>query len=101
MDMKRTIQIILFSGLLCLCLKVNSQEKPVELDPVSLSASLTPMSTSKSGRNIVVIKGEQFAKLPVHSIDELLTYVPGVEVQARAPMRSQSDIVLRGGTFHL
>jgi vitamin B12 transporter len=35
----------------------------------------------------------------VQSLDELLRYVPGVEVQARGPMGAQSDLVLRGGTF--
>src|ERR1044071_3542229 len=37
--------------------------------------------------------------LPVHSLDELLRYLPGIEVQMRGPMGSQADIVLRGGTF--
>src|SRR5206468_4278978 len=31
--------------------------------------------------------------------DELLRYLPGIEVQSRGPMGAQSDIVLRGGTF--
>lgn len=85
-------------ALACLfCLKVQSQE--VELDPVTVTASLNAVNSSRTGRNIVIIKGEQFAQLPVHSVDELLRYVPGVEVQARGPQGSQSDIVLRGGTF--
>ncbi|RYY87330.1 MAG: TonB-dependent receptor, partial [Chitinophagaceae bacterium] len=54
---------------------------------------------SRSGRNILVIPGEQFRRLPVNSIDELLRYVPGIEIQARGPMGAQSDIVMRGGTF--
>ncbi len=70
-----------------------------ELDPVTITASLQPVSASATGRNIIVIKGEQFSKLPIHSLDELLKYVPGVEVQMRGPMGAQSDIVLRGGTF--
>src|SRR4029078_3083265 len=36
---------------------------------------------------------------PIHSIDELLRYLPGVEVQSRGAFGAQSDIVLRGGTF--
>src|SRR4029078_6745644 len=36
---------------------------------------------------------------PIHSIDELLRYLPGVEVQQRGPFGAQSDFVLRGGTF--
>jgi iron complex outermembrane receptor protein len=70
-----------------------------DLDPVTVTASLNPIRASQTGRNLIIIKGEKFAALPVHSIDELLRYVPGVEVQARGPLGSQSDIVLRGGTF--
>ncbi len=70
-----------------------------DLDPVTITASLTPERVSRTGRNVYIIKGEKFYNLPVHSVDELLRYIPGVEVQARGPMGSQSDIVLRGGTF--
>lgn len=69
------------------------------LDPVTVTAGFSPVQASKTGRNLVVLKGEQFYKLPVNSIDELLRYIPGVEVQARGPMGTQSDIVIRGGTF--
>jgi iron complex outermembrane receptor protein len=70
-----------------------------ELDPVTVTASLYPENISKTGRNIIIIKGEQFSKLPVHSIDELLRYLPGIEIQQRGPMGSQADIVMRGSTF--
>lgn len=71
----------------------------ISLDPVTVTSSLVEKRASQTGRNIAVIKGEYFQQLPVHSIDELLRYVPGVEIQARGPQGSQSDIVLRGGTF--
>ncbi len=77
--------------------RAYSQE--IELNPVTVSASLSQTRLSETGRHITIIKGEQFKNLPVHSLDELLRYVPGVEVQSRGPMGSQSDIVLRGGTF--
>lgn len=70
-----------------------------ELDPVTITASLQKVPSSATGQNMVVIKGEQFSKLPVNSLDELLRYLPGIEVQMRGPMGAQSDIVLRGGTF--
>lgn len=75
------------------------QEEETVLDPVTVSASLVPKPASQTGRNIITIKGEEFSNLPVNSIDELLRYLPGVEVQMRGPMGSQSDIVIRGGTF--
>jgi vitamin B12 transporter len=71
----------------------------IELDPVTITATLSQKRSSETGRNISIIKGDQFGNLPVHSLDELLRYVPGVEIQARGPMGSQSDIVLRGGTY--
>lgn len=76
-----------------------AQNKITELDPVTITASFASEKASRTGRNIFVIKGERFAGLPVHSIDELLRYLPGIEVQARGPMGAQSDIVMRGGTF--
>ena len=76
---------------------IKAQE--ISLDPVTVTSSLIEKRASESGRNIAVIKGDYFQNLPVHSIDDLLRYVPGVEMQARGPMGSQSDIVLRGGTY--
>lgn len=84
---------------LALLLSLQTSAQQSELDPVTVTASIRPVPASATGRNIVVIKGEQFSKLPVNSIDELLRYLPGLEVQARGPMGSQSDIILRGGTF--
>ncbi|MBO9617894.1 MAG: TonB-dependent receptor [Niabella sp.] len=69
------------------------------LDPVTVTSSLIEKRSSETGRNITIIKGETIAKLPVHSLDELLKYIPGVEAQMRGPQGSQADISIRGGTF--
>jgi iron complex outermembrane receptor protein len=84
----------------CCLIGTTQEPESVELDPVSVSASLSALQTSRTGRNIIVFKGDQLAQLPVHSVDELLRYLPGVEIQARGPQGAQSDIVLRGGTFN-
>ncbi len=76
-----------------------ARAQEIELDPITVTATLSQKRVSETGRNITIIKGDHFKQLPVHSVDELLRYVPGVEIQARGPMGSQSDIVLRGGTF--
>ena len=82
-----------------LCITATAIAQQSELDPVTVTATLTPVSSSVTGRNITVIKGDRFINMPVNSIDELLRYVPGLEVQMRGPMGSQSDLVVRGGTF--
>lgn len=97
--MSHVKKVALYSALIFSSYSSLAQDKDVELDPVTITSSLTSVTASKTGRNIVVIKGESFSKLPVNSIDELLRYVPGMEIQARGPMGAQSDIVLRGGTF--
>jgi len=93
--MLRISIIILF----IICTNVSYSQDTISLDPISISASLKPLRVSETGRNIIIVKGETFAKLAVHSVDELLRYVPGIEVQTRGPFGSQSDIVIRGGTF--
>ena len=89
----------LFFLLLIIAPNVYGQQVENQLDPVTVSASLTQLKASKTGRNISSISGSYFTKLPIHSIDELLKYIPGVEVQMRGPGGSQADIVIRGGTF--
>ncbi|MGZ5191298.1 MAG: TonB-dependent receptor plug domain-containing protein, partial [Flavisolibacter sp.] len=88
-----TIVILLFSRV------AHSQVEDSDLDPITITTSLTNEKTSQTGRNLFVIKGEKFSELPVHSIDDLLRFLPGIEIQARGPMGAQSDIVIRGGTF--
>ncbi|QRR03296.1 TonB-dependent receptor plug domain-containing protein [Dyadobacter sandarakinus] len=88
----------------CLCFftilkNENAAAQEVSLDPVTVTSSIIEKRASETGRNMAVIKGEYFKNLPIHSLDEMLRYIPGVEVQARGPQGSQSDIVLRGGTF--
>lgn len=86
-------------SLLLVWQNIVAQEKESELDPVTITSAIAPERVSKTGRNVFVIKGERFQNLPVLSIDEFLRYLPGIEVQMRGPAGSQSDIVLRGGTF--
>jgi len=94
------LKSLLCTGFFFSCCNFSqAQETEVELNPVTVTATLQPVAVSQTGRNLIVVDGAQFQKLPVNSIDELLRYVPGLEVQARGPMGTQSDFVLRGGTF--
>jgi iron complex outermembrane receptor protein len=70
-----------------------------ELDSITITASYSKQKVTTTGRNITIIKGDYFNQLPVHSIDDLIRYLPGIEVQQRGAMGSQADILIRGGTF--
>lgn len=86
-------------ALLMANLAVQAQTEPISLNSVTVTATRTPQKINETGRNITVVDGKMFQQLPVQSLDELLKYVPGVEVQSRGPFGAQSDIVIRGGTF--
>lgn len=95
--MKKGFIIMIGLTQFTVCKKLLAQEQ--KLDPITVTSSLSEKRSSETGRNIIIIHGGDIAKLPVHSLDELLKYIPGVEVQSRGPQGSQSDISIRGGTF--
>lgn len=91
--------VVITSLLIITSGQVRAQEKDISLSNVTVTASLLEQEQKETGRNITTIKGEKFTSLPVNSVDELLRFLPGVEVQQRGPQGSQSNIILRGGTF--
>ncbi len=97
--MRKATCIILSIILLKLPSPLLAQQPGIEMENVTITANQLTQQQKESGRNVISIKGEIFASFPVHSIDELLRYLPGIEVQQRGPQGSQSDITIRGGTF--
>ena len=95
--MNKKLSVLLLLSLGLITSKSFTQEN--SLDPVTITSSVSAIASSKTGRNITVISGEQFQKQPIQSIDDLLKYIPGIEVQQRGPMGAQADIIIRGGTF--
>ena len=77
----------------------NAQEEYSSLSEVTVTANGYQQPTQNTGRNVLVIPGTLLLRSPVYSIDELLRFIPGVEVQLRGPQGVQGDILLRGGTF--
>ncbi len=70
------------------------------LEEVQIVSDRIGLPENRSGRHVSVIKADEIQALPVNSIDELLRYVPFMEVQSRAPFGAQSDILMRGSTFN-
>jgi vitamin B12 transporter len=97
--MKTNCKFVICALLIVLSFTIKAQEKTNELDNLTITATIAEAKQKETGRNITVVSGEIFKSLPVNSLDELLRYVPGIEVQQRGPQGSQSDIVMRGGTF--
>lgn len=70
-----------------------------QLDPVYVTETLQKQVLRQTGRNISILTKEDIRKIPAQTLDELLRFVPGIEVQQRGPQGSQSDLIIRGGTF--
>ncbi len=83
---------------ICITTSIHAQTE-ISLNPLSITSNRLLQKTTESGRSITVIEGSALGNTPNLSIDELLKYVPGLEIQSRGPMGAQSDIVLRGSTF--
>ena len=69
------------------------------LDTVSIATARLPQTRAETGRNISILTAQQIELLPARSVDELLRYLPGIEVQSRQGFGGQADVVIRGSTF--
>lgn len=54
----------------------------------------------RTGRRVTVWTAQEIAAQPVSSVDELLRYIGGVEVQSRGGFGVQSDVTMRGSSFN-
>lgn len=93
------MKILLLSFSMALTLINTAFAQVPVLEPVLISTSAQQQRIRETGRNISVLTREDIKNIPANSLDELLRFVPGIEVQQRGPQGSQSDLIIRGGTF--
>jgi vitamin B12 transporter len=70
-----------------------------EVDTVTVKSARVPMTIAQTGRNISLLRPKEIRQAPYTSLDDLLQYVPGIEVQSRNAFGAQGDITMRGATF--
>lgn len=68
-------------------------------EDIVVTASRIPTIFPNVARSIIVIDEQQITDSPANSVDELLQYISGIDVQQRGPQGVQSDINIRGATF--
>src|SRR5690606_35063350 len=76
---------------------LDTLSKP--LDEVIINENRLQIPFAKQNRNIYILDKAQIQQLPVQSVNELLSYISGVDVRSRGPWGSQSDISIDGGSF--
>lgn len=70
-----------------------------DVDTVTIQSARVPVKLAETGRNISLLEPADLQQAPYTSLDDLLQYVPGIEVQSRNAFGVQGDITMRGATF--
>ncbi|MCB0586365.1 MAG: TonB-dependent receptor plug domain-containing protein, partial [Phaeodactylibacter sp.] len=98
--MKNTLLAILPAILLTMSTGSPLSGQPLtDLDTIIVKTARIPLNSRETGRNISIIQGRNIQKMAFTSLDELLQYIPGIEVQSRNAFGAQGDISMRGATF--
>ncbi len=71
-----------------------------KFEEIEVVDSRSGFPISKLGKQVEIITQEDIADLPVKTIDELLRYTVGVEIQSRGMFGTQADISMRGATYN-
>lgn len=79
--------------------KHKTQPTETELEEVTVTASRLTTPINKIARQVTVISQKEIASAPIRSLQDLLVYSAGVDVQQRGGHGVQADISIRGGSF--
>lgn len=72
--------------------------KSYELEEIEVSGTRVPLTETESVKMVTVLSRADIQAAAVHSINDLLKYVAGVDVRQRGGFGVQTDISVRGGT---
>lgn len=94
-------KVLKLTSILLLLFSVHPMfsQEIIELDSVEVSASRVSSSIRETGKSVTVISRQDIAAMPVNTVDELLRFIPGVNVNSRNAFGIQSDIGMGGSTF--
>ena len=69
-----------------------------ELDEVVIQGNRLQTPFNEATRDIQIITQKEIEALPAKSLNEVLSYISGVDVRQRGPFGTQTDISIDGGT---
>jgi vitamin B12 transporter len=89
---------LLLAGVLLSSVAPAAAQGPFRQDIV-VTAAATPVELGTVTRTLTVITRDQIARLPVHSIADVLRLTASVDVRARGERGVQTDFTVRGANF--
>lgn len=89
------------TGLMAMTFHAQAQTDTTtqKLDEFLIQENRIQLPFSKQTRNISVVDRQQIETAPARSLQEVLSFVPGVDVRQRGVSGVQADIGIRGGSF--
>jgi iron complex outermembrane receptor protein len=92
---------LLLSCLAFLFFEAKSQTDTTtqNLNEIIIQENRIQIPFSKQSRNISLVDKQQIETAPARSLQEVLSFVPGVDVRQRGVSGVQADIGIRGGSF--
>lgn len=71
----------------------------LQLGAIEVNSNRIATPYSQVSRSVVLLDRADIRQLPVQNLNELLAYVPGIDLRQRGPQGVQADIGIRGGSF--
>jgi len=94
-----TIKNILLSGVFFPLWGTAQDIQRVDIEEVAVHANRLQIPFGRDSRNVEVLTAEDIRKLPARSLNEVLSFLNGVDVRQRGPFGAQADLGIDGGTF--
>lgn len=91
----------LFSLVLLFSLPILAQvpqQPATQLEEVVLQGNRIEVPFDQSARDIQVITQREIQQLPATSLNEVLSYISGVDIRQRGPFGAQTDVSIDGGS---
>lgn len=96
--MKKFIFLI-FGCSLVLISYAQTDTTTQKLEEILIQENRIQLPFAKQSRNLSLVDRQQIETSPARSLQEILTFVPGVDVRQRGVGGVQADIGIRGGSF--
>lgn len=77
---------------------LDSKIKHTDLEEIIIQGNRLQTPFNEALRDIQVITQKQIQALPAKSLNEVLSYISGVDIRQRGPFGTQTDISIDGGT---
>lgn len=98
-EMKRILLALLLCGFGFPGTAQEDSTKVLDLNEVTIMENRMEIPFAEVSRNIHLIQREEIETSPARSIQEVLSFVPGIDVRQRGVGGIQADVGIRGGSF--